>query len=83
MWASEGLGLGEGALMDSSVGAGLGASLGGSASAAERRGGSSAGAMALLSSSRVGICPGGGSEYLVSGAGEEGLLSSWLTVSWV
>lgn len=81
-WASEVLGLVEGALMDSSVGTGLG-SLGGSAFAAERRGGSSVGAVALLSLSRVGICPGDGSEQLVSAAGEEGLLSSWLMVAWV
>lgn len=82
VWESEVLGLGEGALIDSSVGAGLG-SLGGSASAAERRGGSTVGAVALLSLSGAGICPGGGSEWLVSAAGEGGLLSSWLMVAWV
>lgn len=82
VWESEVLGLGEGALMNSSVGVGLG-SLGGSISAAERRGGSSVGAVASLSSSGVGICPADDSEWLVSAAGEGGLLSSWLMVAWV
>lgn len=51
--------------------------LGGSASAAAGRGGSSVGAGALLSSSGAGICPGDG-----SGAGED-LFSSLLVVAWV
>jgi len=80
-WAWEVLCLGEGALMDSSVGAGLG-SLGGSAPAAEGRGGSCVEAVALLSLSGVRICPGEGSEWLVSAAGED-LLSSRLMVAWV
>lgn len=75
VWALGGvLGLGEGDLMDSSVGADLG-SLG-----AERRGGGSSGG-ALMSLSGVSICPGKNSQEFVPADGE-GLLSSWLLVAW-
>lgn len=82
-WTSGVLGLSEGALLVSSGEVGLGAWLGSSAFAAGGRAGCGVGAGALLLSRRTDACPGNGSEPLVSGDGEEGLLSSWLDVAWI
>lgn len=82
-WTSGVLGLGEGSLLVSSGEVGLGAWLGISAFAAGGRAGCSVGGGALLLSRGADVCPGNGSEPLVSGDGEEGLLSSWLDVAWV